>query len=120
MALRGSTARAVDWVKVHGGAKMNKCQANLTDLRMHDGSRMFLSLPESVPWNRTRDYITKLSGAVVTGYLTDNVTEVWIDFDYQGYRFTINNPCGEYWFFVHEASCPESVLKSVAEHFAAF
>lgn len=87
---------------------------------MHDASRHFLSLPESEPGNLTRDHILKLDGVEVEGYLTDNVTEVWIDFRYKGHSFTINNQFGEYWFFVDDIACPEAVLQIVAEHFTGF
>lgn len=90
----------------------------LTDLRAHDGSRQFLALPESISWERLRTYLGALPGAEITGYLTDHVTEVWIDFRYRGHRFSVNNPCGEYWFFVQDPDCPPAVLEIVAQHCA--
>ena len=89
----------------------------LFDHRMHDGSRNFLSLPESVPWTATREHIAKLDGAETNGVLTDDVAEVWIDFRYKEHRFTINNQFGEYWFFVENPLCPDPVLREVADHF---
>ena len=90
----------------------------LLSFKAHDGSRQFLKLPESVGWNELRDHITALPGAELTDYLTDHVTEVWIDFLFRGYKFTVNNQFGEYWFFVDDPDCPEHTLSVVAEHCA--
>jgi hypothetical protein len=88
----------------------------LIDIRMHDGSRQFVSLPESVPWSVLRDHIACLSGAKVTDFTTDRVTEAWIGFEFSNHRFTVNNQLGEYWFFVDDPSCPSETLHQVAQH----
>lgn len=88
----------------------------LENTRMHDGSRHFVSLPESESWYRLRDHVASLEGAVVTSFLTDNVTEVWIEFVFADNQFTINNQFGEYWFFVENPSCDDAVLSHVAFH----
>ena len=87
---------------------------------MHDGSRHFLSLPETRGGGELRDHIATLAGTTLTGYLTDEVTEVWIDFRYAGYDFSVNNQSGEYWFFVADPKCPDRVLSSVAAHCTPF
>ncbi len=89
----------------------------LINVRMHDGSRHFLSLPQSRSWYAVRDYVAKLDSAILTDFLCDEVTEAWIDFTFAHHTFTINNQFGEYWFFVKDCECPDSVLQSVAEHF---
>lgn len=96
---------------------MNMQGPDLIDHRMHDGSRNFLSLPESEPWNLAYEHIVKLAGTAIDRYLTDDVTEVWIDFRYKGHIFTINNQFGEYWFFVKDPRCPDPVLHEIAQHF---
>lgn len=78
-----------------------------------DGSRQFGELPQTVLWYELRDHIEKLDGAALTDFLTDHITEAWIDFTYSGYRFTVNDRCGDYWFFVDEPSCPEEILKAI-------
>lgn len=83
---------------------------------MHDASRLFASLPESLPGNLLRDHIAALSGTQISNFLTDGVTEVWIDFEYDGHRFTVNNQNAEYWFFVSDPSCSDDVLTEVARH----
>jgi hypothetical protein len=57
-----------------------------------------------------------LDGAQVTGFLTDNITEVWIDFTYLGHQFTINNQFGNYWFFVDNPQCSDEILQTVLGH----
>jgi len=90
----------------------------LTRTIMHDGSRCFLALPPAVDWYAVRDHVAGLRGAELTGFLTDDVTECWIDFRYSGHEFSINDAPGDYWFFVEDAACPDAVLQSVAAHFS--
>jgi hypothetical protein len=91
----------------------------LTHNIMRDGSRCFLSLQPNVGWNAIRDHAARLKEANVTGFLTDGVTEAWIDFDYAGYKFNINDAPGDFWFFVNDPACPEAILRRVADHFAS-
>lgn len=92
----------------------------LLDPRMNDGSRHFFSLPESYPWESFRDHMAKLPGLAVTDFLTDRVTEVWIDFSYEGHAFSINNQHGEYWFFVADPKCADATLRKILEHANSF
>jgi hypothetical protein len=85
---------------------------------MHDGSRHFGDLPRTVLWYDLRDHISTLKGATITGFLTDDVTEAWIDFTYEGQQFSVNDQFGEYWFFVDDPHCPEKVLEEVLAHCA--
>ena len=90
---------------------------------MHDGSRHFGDLPENYSvedpeWHRLREHVRLLPGARITGFLTDDVTEAWIDFTYQGHRFSINNQLDDWWFFVDDPRCPDAILDRVLAHFA--
>ena len=89
---------------------------NIYRFIMKDGSRHFADLPENTSWEEFRDHIARLPGAKVTGFLTDHITEVWIDFTYKGYAFTVNNQFGEYWFFVKKPRCPDETLTEVIGH----
>ncbi len=89
----------------------------LFDIRMGDGSRHFGDLPQTFLWYDVRDHVGKLEGAVVTGFITDHVTEGWIDFRYRGHAFSINDQFGEYWFFVDDPSCADEILRRVLAHF---
>lgn len=90
------------------------------NMTMNDGSRHFVALPESESWYDLRDYITKLPGAVVTEFVTDHITEAWIDFTYCEHLFSVNNQYGDYWFFVQDPTCSDEILLEVARYCAEF
>lgn len=85
---------------------------------MQDGSRHFGDLAQTALWYDVRDHVARLPGAVLTGFITDDVTEAWIDFSYRGHTFSINDQFGDDWFFVQEAACPDPSLRAVPDHFA--
>jgi hypothetical protein len=87
---------------------------------MHDGSRQFAELPETYAWEDFRQIIQRLSGATITDYVTDDVTEMWLDFGFRGHAFTVNNQHGEFWFFVRDPVCPDDILTAVVEHCEPF
>lgn len=87
---------------------------------MKDGSRNFAALPETVFFDELREIAEKIESAKETGFVTDWVTEVWLDFEYRGHRVSINNQMGEYWFFVDDPACPDEILMKVVEHFQKF
>ena len=92
----------------------------LLNSREKDGSRYFGALPEtydaeSPQWHRLRDHLRALPGAKERGFLTDDVTEAWLDFDFRGHRFTLNNQFGDWWFFVQDPACPDDVLHEVLD-----
>lgn len=88
----------------------------LLSIVMHDGSRHFGALPQTVIWYELRDHIGRLSGAVVTAFVTDHVTEAWIDFSYRGHYFSVNDQSSDYWFFVDDPDCPAEILWAVLAH----
>ncbi|MBI3200304.1 MAG: hypothetical protein IT377_22300 [Polyangiaceae bacterium] len=94
----------------------------LIDVRMHDGSRHFGGLPEHAgtepaEWHVLEAAVPALAGAKLTSFVTDHVTEAWIDFEWRDQRFAINNQLGEWWFFVHDPTCPDELLEAVLAHF---
>ena len=88
----------------------------LLKIEMNDGSRHFGELPQTVLWHELRNHIETLDGAVVTTFVTDNVTEAWIDFSYRDHSFTVNDQFGAYWFFVNDPTCPDEILEAVLAH----
>jgi hypothetical protein len=89
----------------------------LFDLRMKDGSRHFADLPETVFFDEIADHVEKLENAEITEFITDGVVEMWLDFKYRGYLFSVNNQFGDYWLFVQDANCPDEILLKVCDHF---
>ena len=92
----------------------------LFDFRMNDGSRNFADLPETVFFDKLREIAEQFEGAKETGFVTDWITEVWLDFEFREQRFSINNQQGDYWFFVENPDCPDEILMEVVEHFQKF
>ena len=90
------------------------------DLRVHDGSRHFLVLPESCSWAALTRHLCRLPGLTITDEISDGVLEIWIDFRLEGQDFTINNQMGEYWFFAEDAACDEALLRRIEAHIVAF
>jgi hypothetical protein len=87
------------------------------DLRMNDGSRHFADLPETVFFDEMADHLEKLDGGEITNFITDGVLEMWLEFDFYGHHFSINNQFGDYWFFVDDPNCPDEILTRVCDHF---
>ena len=88
----------------------------LLNVIMNDGSRHVGALPQTALWHELRDHIGGLDGAAVTDFITDNVTEAWIDFTYRACSFSVNDQMGDYWFFVDDPKCPDEVLEAVLSH----
>lgn len=91
-------------------------KATLLNCPMHDGSSQFAELPEVCSWDEFRQHIARLVGATITDCITDDVTEMWLDFSFRGHAFTANNQCGDFWFFVRDAACPDEILRAIVEH----
>ena len=83
---------------------------------MADGSRLFLTLPQSVLPNAVVAHLKTLRNAELVGFL-DGVMEAWIDFRYLRNDFNIHNPDDEFWFFVKDPDCADAVLEAVRDHF---
>ncbi len=82
---------------------------------MSDGSHLFLQLPQTYPPLSLLRKIVHFGG-MPTDFVSDWVTgETWIDFCYKGWKFSIHNPYGEYWFFAENSECPEAILQSMIQ-----
>jgi hypothetical protein len=91
--------------------------SDLLENKMNDGSRHFADLPEVVFFDDFADYVEELDGAEIVEFLTDGVVEMWLDFEFRGHKFSVNNQFGDYWFFVEDSDCPEEILFEVIDHF---
>jgi hypothetical protein len=91
-------------------------KAKLLNSIAHDHSRQFVNLPESVDWEVLRGHLEKMPDAIVTDYVSDGVTEMWLDFTYKKNKFSVNNQFGEYWFFSQNPACPEEILIEIVEY----
>ena len=74
---------------------------------MSDGSRLFLQLLQTYPPLSLLRKIVHFGG-MPTDFVSDWVTgETWIDFCYKGWKFSIHNPYGTYWFLLKTANAPK-------------
>jgi|GEM_PF-6941017 len=93
----------------------------LRNIAHGDHSRLFLLLPENGGWDQLRDHIATLPGVTIDRYHTDHVVAMLLDFTFRGFQFTVSNDMmAEYDFIVHDADCPDEVLRAVADHCVAF
>ena len=90
---------------------------DLFDIKMNDGSRHFVDMPEVVFFDDFYDHAENLEGAEITEFITDGVVEMWLDFEFRGHKFSVGNQFGDYWFFVEDANCPEEILLEIIDHF---
>lgn len=90
---------------------------DLFDMRMQGGARHFADMPEAVFFDDFADHVENLEGAEITEFITDGVIEMWLDFEYRGHKFSVNNQFGDYWFFVQDPDCDEEILLEVCDHF---
>jgi hypothetical protein len=97
-------------------ATQDEMARELMNIIMNDGSRQFGELPQSATWSKLRQHLGKLDGVTVTEFITDHVTEAWIDFSFRGYQFSVNNQFGDYWFFANDSHAPDEVLETVLSH----
>src|SRR5687768_12077490 len=89
----------------------------LREIKMNDGSRHFVDMPEVVFFDEFADHVEELEGAEITEFLTDGIIEMWLDFEFRGHKFSVNNQLGDYMFFVEDASCDEEILLEIIDHF---
>lgn len=90
----------------------------LTNILMHDGSRDFGALPECFPFEQLRDHVARLPEGKVTGFVSDDMTEAWLHFQFRGHRFTANTQYGEWRFFVDDPQCPDEIQLEVLSYCA--
>lgn len=84
---------------------------------MRDGTRHFGDLPEIVTFDEMYALAMASPEIEVKDFVSDQVTEMWLDLEFRGNRFSINNQSGEYWFFVDDPKCPDETLLGLLELF---
>jgi len=90
---------------------------DLLEIKLNDGSRHFVDLPEVVFFDDFYDYTEELEGVEITEYITDGVIGMWLDFEFCGHKFSVTNQFGDYWFFVEDPECPDEILLEIIEHY---
>ena len=90
---------------------------DLLERKIKGGARHFVDLPEVIFFDDFYDYTEEFEGAEITEFLTNGVVEMWLDFEFRGHKFTVNNQFGDYWFFVENPECPDEILLEVIAHY---
>lgn len=88
-------------------------RAPLMDIRMHDGSRHFLVLRETLSVAQIRARLEAIPGVRLCD-VVEGGFEMWMTFQCMGWHFSINNPLGELWVFAENADCPEDILRCLS------
>lgn len=91
--------------------------SDLLEIKMNDGARHFVDMPEVIFFDDFYDYTEELDGAEITEFLVDGVVEMWLDFEFRGHKFSVTNQFGDYWFFVQNPDCPEEILLEIIAHY---
>ena len=92
--------------------------APLMNTIMRDGSRHFLTLRETARPADIRARLESIPGVRVC-QLSSIGFDLWVSFQCMGWRFSINNPFGELWFFANDPTCPEDILRCLARRISA-
>lgn len=77
----------------------------------------FVDFPEVIFFDDFADHLEELFGVEITRFEADGTIEMWLEFDFRGHHFFVNNRFGDYQFFVADKKCPEPVLLEIANHF---
>ena len=91
--------------------------SDLLEIKMNDGSRHFVDMPEVVFFDDLYDHAEELEGAEITEFIVDGVVEMWLDFEFRGHNFSVSNQLGDYWFFVEDPDCPNEILLEIIAHY---
>jgi hypothetical protein len=91
--------------------------SDLLEIKMNDGSRHFVDMPEVVFFDDFYDHTEELDEVEITEFLVDGVVEMWLDFEFRGHKFSVTNQLGDYWFFVEDPDCPDEILLEIIAHY---
>ncbi len=90
---------------------------DLLNRQLRDGSRVFGELPLRASLVQVRDHALRLPRATIVGFASGHVPEAWIDFEWEGHTFTIDDRPSAYLLSVADGACDEALLGTVLAHF---
>lgn len=90
----------------------------IEDLRskLNDNARRFVDFPETVFFDDLADHIAMLPGCEITEFEADGVIGAWIEFEYEGHHFFVDNLLGSFRFHVEDPKCDDSLLLKIIDH----
>ena len=89
----------------------------LLENKLKSGARHFVDMPEVVFFDEVADHVEELEGAEITEFIADGTVEMWLEFEFDGYEFFVNNRLGDYRFYVQDTSCADEILLEIIDHF---
>jgi hypothetical protein len=84
--------------------------------KRNDNARHFVDFPEVVFFDQLSDHLEKLPGLEIVEFEMDGVVAVWLEFDYAGNHFFVDNHLADFRFFVEHPDCEEDILLAIAGH----
>ena len=84
---------------------------------MADGSVLFAELSGNISWAELRDHLERIDQLLIMKFVTDGITEAWLDFYYHGQHCTVHCPLDDYLVFAQDGNCPAFMLMELIEHF---
>jgi hypothetical protein len=97
------------------GAKIGM---KLIDIRTRDGSRHFLSLPQSTAWIAVRGHAMRLPQLEILNFVDSEDLQARLEFLFLGHRFLIQGIDRQHHFFVSDPNCSDLIVYQVARHFS--
>lgn len=89
------------------------------DEKMEDGSLLFAELSSEISWVDLRNHFERIDQLLIMKFVTDGITEAWLDFYYYDQHFTIHCPLDIYLVFAQDYDCPAFMLNDLLAHFRA-
>lgn len=91
--------------------------SDLLEIKMTDGSRLFVDLPEVVFFDEFYEHTEKLDDVEITEFIIDGIVGMRLDFEFRGHKFSVTNQSGDCRFFVKNPDCPDEISIEIIEHF---
>ncbi|GEM48220.1 hypothetical protein [Deinococcus cellulosilyticus] len=83
------------------------------------GAKRFAILPRGAYPLQLHLHLKTLPGARLMALVTEQLEDVFLDFEYDHQSFRILELPDEYWFVVRDPRCPPQTMRYVLEHFQA-
>jgi hypothetical protein len=94
--------------------------SDLLEIKMTDGSRHFVDLPEVVFFDEFYEHTEELEDVEITEFITDGVVGMWLDFEFREHKFSVTNQFGDYWFSSKIRRVPTKFCLKLSSIFACF
>ena len=84
--------------------------------KMSSDARHFVDMPDVIFFDELSDHLEELPGYQLNEFEIDGVVGLWIEFEWAGNKFFVDNLPGDYRFYVEDPKCEEGVLLEISNH----